>query len=173
MPYEYLVAAYFKGLDFHQRDLHDLEKPVALQTAWHANSARDTKKRREPFKMDDFYLYQPKDERCLPEQRYGAAAKRLQEQGLYPVWALFCFPALLKVAEGAPPPLVAFLAEDAILLGPAEQEDGSWRGLLIAEKTAGNRTVSFRSPCGRVVRLVIPTITEEVIADEEIRLQCG
>ncbi len=167
------MAAYFKGQELHQLEMHKLEQPMALQTAWHANMQRDPKKRREPYGIEDFYLFQPKNLRRQPEERFGAAAMFLQEKGLYPVWALFCFPALRKAAKGEAPPLVAFVAPDAILLAPSEVEDGKWKGFLIAEKTAGNRSIHFRSPCGREVDLLVPTILDEVIADEEITLLAG
>lgn len=173
MPWEYLLAAYFKGQELHQLEMHKKEQPIALQTAWHANTQRDPKKRREPYAIEDFYMFQPKALRREPEERYGAAALSLQQKGLFPVWGLFCFPALRKAAKGAAPPLVAFIADDAVLLAPSEVDEGKWGGLLIAEKSAGNRSVHFTSPCGREIDLLIPTIQDEVIADEEVTLLVG
>ena len=136
---------------------HQLEKPIALQTSLQANQARDPKRRKTPYGLDDFYMFQPADQSKSASARYGSAAMQLIKDGLYPGWALFCFTDLTAEADGHPPVLLAFLAEDAILLGPVEKPDG-FVGLLIAEESASEQIREFKSPCGMSVRLKVPYV---------------
>jgi len=152
------------------RELHLYEKPLALQTAQAANLNRDQKKRRQPFVMDDFYLYQPKDELNLPAERYGAAAVALAEAGLFPSFALFCFPELRKNANDTlPPTLVAFVGDGAVLLAPTAG-DNTIHGLLIAEHAVSSQLVDMKSPCGQTITAQMPIIKDEVMAEEDVTL---
>ena len=148
------------------------ERPITLLATQAANLNRDVKKRRQPFEMEDFYLYQPIEDKNVPAERYGAAARWLAEKRLYPGFALFCFPELNKHAGKNVPPLVAFLHPNAVLLAPTEAEEG-WRGLLIAEHSASNKTLSMRSPCGQEIVVKIPSVNDEVAAQEDIMLRRG
>ena len=153
-----------------QRKAHQNEKPIALMMSMQANQGRDPKKRKTPYKMEDFYLFQPKDEADTASARYGSAAIKMIEDGIYPSWALFCFADLTAQADGHPPALLAFVAKDALLLGPVEQPDG-FKGLLIAEESASGEAREFTSPCGLTVRLKVPYIRTKAIAEEGITLQ--
>jgi hypothetical protein len=154
-------------------EAHYAERPISLLAAQQANLNRDEKKRRQPFDMDDFYLYQPNELRNAPAERYGAAAFWLVQNGMYPSWALFCFPELNKNRGKNVPTLIAFLHPSAMLLAPTMREDGVV-GLLIAEECVSNSEVTMRSPCGQEIQVKIPAVTDEVAAQEDIILQlCG
>ena len=153
------------------RRFHQLEKPTALLASMQANQGRDPKKRKTAYKMDDFFLFQPIEEADSASARYGSAAMKMIEDGIYPSWALFCFQDLTAQADGHPPHLLALISKDAILLGPLEQGDGSFRGLLIAEESAGGEARNFTSPCGLSVRLRVPHVPTKTIAREGVALQ--
>lgn len=150
--------------------MHFLERPTALLAAQNANLNRDEKKRKAPFTMDDFYLYQPKEMRNAPAERYGAAAMWLVEQKMFPTFALFCFPELNKNRGSNVPTLVAFLHPHAVLLAPTLGEDAV-RGLLIVENAVSNQSITMRSPCGQEITVKIPAVNEETAAQEDIALE--
>ena len=77
--------------------------------------------------MEDFYLYQPREDRDLPADRVGAAAMSLLKEGKYPSWALFCYKELAAASDAPVPALRAYQGEDFILLAPREQ-DGYMKG---------------------------------------------
>ena len=148
------------------------ERPITLLATQAANLNRDAKKRRKPFEMDEFYLYQPIEDKNLPAERYGAAARWLAENQMFPAFALFCFPELNKRAGRNVPTLVAFIHPSAILLAPTEVEEG-WKGLLIAEHCVSNQTIEMRSPCGQEIKVKVPSVNDEVAAQEDITLPNG
>ena len=81
----------------------------------------------------------------------------LCEQRQVPGFAMAFYDALATAGEGTPPPpLLALLAEDALLLAPVEHQDG-WRGLLLAEDTAAGQERVFRlaDDPQRMVRLIV------------------
>jgi hypothetical protein len=75
-----------------------------------------------------------------------------------PGFAMAFYDALATAGEGTPPPpLLALLADDALLLAPVEHQDG-WRGLLLAEDTAAGQERTFRlaDDPQRLVTLLVP-----------------
>ena len=149
--------------------MHLLEKPIALQTTQTANLNRDAKKRRQPFTMEDFYLYQPRDVQNLPSARYGAAAIALVESGEYPAFALFCFPELRRNAGENVPTIIAYTHPSAILLAPTVTE-GGMHGLLIAEHAVSAQMIHMKNADGQEIMVQMPIIKEEVMAEEDIIL---
>ena len=173
LPYVYVLECYKMAQKMEQRRLHLQEKTSALHMSLAANLQRDPKKKKTPYTMSDFFLYQPRSESNKANAKYGSAAMKLIQDGLYPTWALFCFSDLTAHADNDPPSLVAFMAEDAILLGPLETGPGAFSGLLIAEESCSLQERVFTSPCGRTVKLRLPHIPTKTIAQEGITLhQC-
>lgn len=152
------------------RELHLQERPIAMLAAQNANLNRDVKKRKTPFALDDFYLYQPADMINAPAERYGAAAYWLVENQMYPSFALFCFPELNKRRGKNVPTVVAYLHKHAVLLAPVKR-DGFVKGLLIAENHVEHKVIDMRSPCGQEITVKIPGIGQEVAAQEDISLE--
>jgi hypothetical protein len=164
LPYEYVVIAFRRAGEARRIELHDQERPSALLASLYINSKIDTKKSSR-YHLDDFCLYKPQKREGMASSRYSDAYKALIEAGRLPSWALFCYKDLISTAIGAPPRLLAFISEEAILLAPERVEDG-YRGLLIAREGAtGHR--EFKSPCGAIVSLIVPTIPMKVIAKED------
>lgn len=152
-----------------QEYLHQAEAPTALLTSLFANANRDPKKQKKPFKMEDFFLYQPKENSDTPTSIYGAAAMRLLEKGLFPRWGLFVYKDLKESASGNPPSLLAFLHENAVLLAPVINES-SVRGMLICEDRAHEKTIEMVSPCGQSITVKIPKFNGRYSAIENIEL---
>ena len=164
LPYEYVVIAFRRAGEARQRELHEQERPSALLASLYINSKIDTKKTSR-YELDDFCLYKPQQRDGMASSRYGDAYKALIEASQLPSWALFCYKDLISTAIGAPPRMLAFISEEAVLLAPERVEDG-YKGLLIAREGAtGHR--EFKSPCGTTVRLIVPTIPTKVIAKED------
>lgn len=82
--------------------------------------------------------------------------------GQFPSWALAFYGALQAAGKDAsPPPTLALLADDAILLAPRFTPSG-WTGFLIAEDQASGQPRAFHPP-GQpeaVVWLSVPVAPE-------------
>ena len=152
-----------------QRKIHEEEAPTALLTSLVANTNRDPKKKREPYTMEDFFLYQPREDRNIPTNVYGAAAMKLVADRIFPSWALFCFKDLKSSASGEPPEILAFIGGNAMLLAPIIKEK-SVKGMLIANEAAYGEIKEMNSPCGRRVTVEIPVLNGKYIAEENIEL---
>ncbi|MEB3169341.1 MAG: hypothetical protein VKK97_11510 [Synechococcaceae cyanobacterium] len=63
----------------------------------------------------------------------------------FPTWALTFYDALKSSAGDTPPPTLALLADDAILLAPRFTPQG-WVGFLIAEDQASGQPRAFHPP---------------------------
>lgn len=157
-------------MQIRNQELHYLERPTALQTQLLANLNRDRKKQSRPYKVEDFYMYQPRDERNLPLARNGAAAMMLVRMRVFPSWALFCYRELASASDGDAPELLAYISEDAILLAPVHKT-GTVTGMLIAREEASGKTVQMKSPCGRIITTSIPVIPTKIIAEENVILR--
>jgi hypothetical protein len=132
---------------------------------------RDKKKKNKPYRMDDFYFYQTDENRKLPEPKYGAAAIELIHRQLFPSWALFVYKDLKERAGNAlPPELLAFTCDDAIILAPSI-EGHIVRGMLIAGNESSELVRQMKSPCGRVITVRMPRITNRYMADEDVELR--
>jgi hypothetical protein len=118
--------------------------------------------------MEDFCWHLPPtaagDAPQGPPAEAGAAMLALCEAQQVPGFAMAFYDALATAGEGiTPPTLLALLADDALLLAPAEQQDG-WRGLLLAEDTAAGQVRTFRMAGDpqRVVSLLVPDAPDAV-----------
>lgn len=171
LPYEYVVEAYLIGLRMNQLRLHEQERPLGLMMSIQANLNRDPKKRSKPYTAENFYLYQPQDEKDIPKQRYGAAAMALIEQKQFPAWGLFCFKELAAAASGPPPAVLGFIGDNAMLLGPEKTPTG-YKGMLIATEEASNQIIDVQSPCGLKMKMLVPYISTKIEAKEVIGLHC-
>lgn len=166
-----MLIAYARAQKAYQLELHAAERPVALNTQLLANLNRDPKKQKKPIPIEEFFLYQPREERDLPSGSAGAAAISLISSGMYPAWALFCYKELASGASESAPPLLAFMAEDAILLAPQRTPAGGYKGLLIALESAGDRWIRMESPCGKKVELFVPAVPTKVVAEDDVTLR--
>ena len=149
--------------------MHLYEKPIALQTTQTANLNRDQKKKRQPYTMEDFYLYQPQDTQNMPSGRYGAAAIALAEAGMFPPFALFCFPELRKNAGDNTPTIIAYTHPGAVLLAPTLTDSGM-HGLLIAEHSVSAQIIHMKDLDGQEIMVQMPIIKDEVMAEEDVTL---
>lgn len=171
LPAEYVVMAYVKARAIQMDELHYQERPVALLTHLTASINRDKKKQRKPAPLEDFFMYRRKEMSNLPSARYGAAMKKLIQDGLLPSWALFCYKEVMAHAGEVPPALVAFTCDDAIILAPQSSEQGTVEGLLIAKEAASERKLKMRSPCGQEVLVQMPHVGTKFIAEEDVTLR--
>jgi len=146
-----------------------MERPGALHMSMVANYNRDSKKQSKPYSMEDFFLFQPRQDQNLPAGRYGAAAMALISARQFPAWALFCYKELSSAGDQTPPVLLAFQSENAVLLAPMAVP-GGFKGMLIAQEEAGEQWVKMTSPCGREVELFVPYIETKVVAKEDVIL---
>lgn len=88
----------------------------------------------------------------------------------FPSWALFCFKQLSEIADTSyVPSVTGFVSKDALLLHPVKEEDG-YKGLLIAQESAGNQIRDFVDSKGNKFSLLIPCVKSKVIAEEDVTL---
>lgn len=165
LPYEYVIEAYSMGNKMRQASLHEDERPIAMLTSMTANAQRDPKRKKEPFTLEDFFLYQPREAQDVPAERYGAAAMGLVKRRMLPSWALTFYAKLAAGAGGVEPALLAFIGEDFLLLAPIKTQNG-YSGLLIAMETASRQIRRATSPCGKTVTICLPEISTKIIAEE-------
>jgi hypothetical protein len=167
LPYDYIVTAVRNLFKLRQRKLHEYERPIALLASQTAEINRNRKKRKKPYTIDEFYLYKEKGDQDLPSSRYGAAAKRLIEMGVFPVWALFIYKDLISQADDSlPPEDLALVAEDAIILAPT-YEGFECHGMLIAMESASDQIRRFSTVHGDFIELRMPTLNAKVSAIED------
>jgi len=169
LPYEYVIDAYQNGSRQRQSYLHQLEAPVSLLSALFANSNRDAKKQKVPHKMEDFFLYQPVDDRNTPTGVYGAAAMELIEQQLFPRWAYCFYKDLKNSSTGNPPNLLGLIHEKAIILGP-EITENSVKGMLIMEDVVSEQTIEMESTLGGIIKVTMPKATIRYSAKEGVEV---
>ena len=169
LPYEYVVDAYSNGVKNRQEYLHQLEAPTALLCSLFTNSKRDSKKQKNPYKLDDFFLYQPKDAQGVPTGVYGAAAMELIEQQLFPRWAYCFYKDLKNSSTGNPPNLLGLIHEKAIILGP-EITENSVKGMLIMEDVVSEQTIEMKSTLGGIIKVTMPKATIRYSAKEGVEV---
>lgn len=154
-------------------DLHNAERPVAYLAWQQAEMNRDSKKKKKPFQLEEFYFYADRSKLNLPEARFGAAMLRLIESRSFPTWALFVYKDLKARANDAlPPELLCYSCDDAIILAP-DMNNESISGMLIAQESCSNQWRTMQSPCGNTARVLLPEITAKVQAIEEASLRIG
>jgi hypothetical protein len=149
-------------------ELHAYERPHALHMQMVANFNRD-KKKSKPFSIDQFYLYEPIENKNLPNGKFGSAVVELININKFPYWALFCYKELVQLANENPPELLCYQSETAILLAPEIKNDHMF-GLLIATEDASGQRQLMVSPCGKTLTTIIPEIRTKVIAKEDVYL---
>lgn len=133
------------------------------------NVNRDPKKKREPYKIEDFYLYQSVEERNIPSSVYGSAGMELVKMKLFPSWALFTFKSLKEASNGRPPELLAYIGEDAIVLAPVI--DGKEvKGMLICRESAFGKECLMKSPCNQQIKILIPKFEGKFYASENVTM---
>lgn len=95
-------------------------------------------------RIDQLFVFREPQPGEQPPAAAGAAMLALIAQQQFPGWALAFYDALSAAGKGhAPPPRLALIAEDAILLAP-QQAPGGWRGFIIAEGLAQGQTRQFQ-----------------------------
>lgn len=167
MPYQYVLEGILYLNMLEREFLHNVERPIGYLAFQNAELNRDSKKRKKPFSPEEFYFYADKDQEDLPEPRYGAAAKELIRQGLFPTWALFVYKDLKsRAADALPPELLCFACDDAIVLAP-DIDGRIMTGMLIGAETASRQRRTMTSPCGKQIDVELPLINGKFAADEE------
>jgi hypothetical protein len=152
-------------------ELHQQERPIALQTSVIANQNRDPKKQKKPFMPEDYSYYIPREALNLPGHVYGSAAMVAINMNKFPSWALFCYKQLADGADPAYKPKdPILLAEDALLLHPIRTPNGI-RGMLIALESAGGQTRQFEDLQGTKYTLEVPEVPTKAIAEEDVTLR--
>ena len=170
LPYEYVVDAYTNGIKNRRGYLHQIEAPTALLCSLFSNSKRDPKKQKTPYRLDDFFLYQPQDAQDIPTGIYGAAAMKLIESRQFPNWALTFYADLKKGAAGEAPQVLAYQHKNAIILAPVV--DGhTIKGMLIADYVVSEDIIEMQSNQGEMIRLQMPKLTSQYSAQEDVTLQ--
>lgn len=112
---------------------------------------------RRQFQPSDFYEFASDADVQRPPAQAGAAMLELIRRGMFPSFALFVHGDLKAAGKGeSPPPRLAWLSDDAILLAPYPLEEGGWGGFLIAQAEAAGRVIEFRSERGERVMLRVP-----------------
>lgn len=144
-----------------------LEAPVALLSSLFANNNRDPKKKREPFKMSDFFLYQDREDMNIPSSVYGAAALELIRIKQFPQWALFAYKDLKMSASGPPPTLLGFIGSDVMIIAPIIDGDQA-RGMVIAQESSYGQIREMHSPCGQTIKVHIPSYNGKYAAEENV-----
>lgn len=165
-----MINAVSRGVRNYHESLHNQERPSALLASLYINSKRDPKKGR-PLTWRDFCFYAPTESGESANSDNGSAMMLLAKKGLLPQWALFCFKEVTQNSDpDYIPSVLAFIAEDAILLHPVKDGAG-YKGLLIAQESASNSLRSMTNPTtGEVVNLRIPEVHTKIIAEEGVTL---
>lgn len=153
-----------------QSQNHIEEAPISLLSSIFANSNRDPKKKREPYKMEDFFLYQLREDRNIPSGVFGAAAMELVRLKLFPKWGLFAFKALKEGSNGRPPQLLAYIGEDVMILAPVV--DGKeLSGMIVGRESAQGKQRNLVSPCGSHITVSIPPLAGKFYAVEDVTMR--
>ena len=170
LPYQYVLLAIQQGTKQYQSQLHDYERPIALNTTVIASQNRDPKKGKMPT-YTEFSFYKPVEDGDRPDYVYGSAYMSLVKSKRLPHWALFCFKDLSSSANaGYEPAEAALIAEDAILLHPTRVGHNSYEGLLIAMESASEKRRDFTDDKGQVISLTLPYVGTKFIAEEDVIL---
>lgn len=165
-----MLSAIFNLIRLKGRELHEYERPIALLAVQQAEMNRDKKKRRKPFELEEFCLYNFENKKDTVDPVYGAAALELIKRKLFPIWGLFVYKELSERAEeSVPPDVLCYQCDQAIILAP-NIEENTCKGMLIATELAGSRILTMKSPCGKEIRVRMPQIGSKIIAEENCYL---
>lgn len=149
-----------------RQELHENERPIAFSLWQNAEIHRDRKKKKQPYRIEDFYLYADAEKLDLPASRFGSAFRELIRLKLCPNWALFVYNDLMKADVGPIPEEIALISPYCIILAPSVT-DSTVSGMLIALEEASSSITEFTSTSGGVVTLKVPPIKAKAYADEE------
>lgn len=119
--------------------------------------------------MEDFFLYQDIEDRNIPSAVFGSAAMELVKMKAFPQWGLFAFKALKEASNGRPPEILAYIGEDVMILAPVI-DDKELHGMIIGKESAKGKTRELTSPCGRVIKVLIPRIDGKFYAQENVSM---
>lgn len=120
--------------------------------------------------MEDFFLYQNQEDKDIPAAVFGSAAMELVKQKAFPQWALFTFKALKEASIGRPPELLAYIGEDVMVLAPVI--DGKeLKGMIIGRESAQGKERKLQSPCGQIIKILVPRILGKVFAEENVSMR--
>ena len=165
-----MLLAIQQGTKRYQAQLHDYERPIALNTTVIASQNRDPKKGKMPT-YTDFSFYKPVEDGDRPDYVYGSAYMSLVKSKRLPPWALFCFKDLSASANaGYEPEEAGLVCDDAILLHPRQVGSNSYEGLLIAMESASEQRRDFVDSKGQVISLTLPYVGTKFIAEEDVIL---
>lgn len=166
LPYDYVLSGYYKYQKLRRQELHELELPIALNTAVYANSQRNPKSPKKALEPFDFSFYRPIEENG-PKGYYAACYLHAAKKGDLPSWALFCFKEVSGSARGEAGLQYMLVAEDAVLVGPRKIAEGQFKGLLVAKESASNQVRTFLDPDGVSYDLLVPEIETKIVAKED------
>ena len=148
---------------------HMQEQPVALLSSIFANANRDPKKKKDPYKIEDFYLFQQLEDRNIPSSAFGAAAMELVKRNLFPNWALFSYKDLKASANGQPPSVLAYICDSALILAPVITGQ-SVSGMVIAQEASYGKNLLMESPCGKTIKVAMPIYNSKFYAEENVSM---
>lgn len=120
--------------------------------------------------MEDFFLYESKEDMNIPSSVYGSAAMELASRRLLPSWALFIYKDLRSASDGNAPELLAYIGDDVILLAPVHR-DKKIKAMVISMESSYGNTRSLQSPCGREVTVRCPVGVNKFFAQENLEIQ--
>jgi hypothetical protein len=157
------------GSKNYRKKMHHMEMPVSMQSSVIANSSRDPKRKKDPYKMEDFYLFSSVDDLNIPSANFGSAAMELIKLNKFPSWALFTFKELKQAASGPPPSLLAYIGDDVIILAPSIA-DGKIKGMVICMESSYNEQRQLTSLDGQRISIVVPSFKGKVYAEEGVSI---
>ena len=159
LPYEYVIEAIAVSSKLRREELHEDEIPLSLLALQQAEMNRDRKKHPSPYKLDEFFCWDPNSDRNTVEAINGAAVLELIKQKKFPNWALFCYKELVTNADKADPPKVLMLEnENAIMIAPRfDHGKNKIKGCLVY-KHSGAEQELLLSGYGYTVKLVTPSL---------------
>ena len=128
-----------------------------------------SKKQKTPYKLDDFFLYQPQDAQDIPTGIYGAAAMKLIQNKKFPNWPTF-YAGGKKGAAGEAPQVLAYQHKNANVLAPVV-DGNTVKGMLIADYVVSEDIIEMQSNQGEMIRLQMPKLTSQYSAQEDVTLQ--
>ena len=132
---------------------------------------RDKQKKKSPYKIDDFYIYEDESLTDSVDSIYGAAALALVEAKKFPSWALFAWQDLKRNAHKADPPdILCYRSNDCILLAPTVVK-GRLKGLLIAKKKVSGMLHVLEIGPNKGIMVKMPEIQGEVAVIENCYLE--
>lgn len=168
LPYAYILESVEHATKLRVQRLHEEEKSTALIALQQAEIHRDRKKQKRPYELTDFFFYWTEEQSDSIDAIYSACASEMIERKIYPTWALFVYKQLMvNAGKEKPPEVLCYMCEDVLILGPKVME-GVVKGMLIAEESASRKLRTLTSPCGKMIKVMMPRIETKIIAQENV-----